>query len=156
MTGKVNSPGTMLKACGVVLAAAVACPTAVPKGTGMAAWKAGAGGTTRALALLLAAYAVLPLYGCGSKGPGGEAKKLKPPELFRARCSVCHPLERVLEKTDYTAAHWRAVVDNMMVAQGAAKKIGPREAEEIKEFLADPVWRDRLSGKEGGSRDPKQ
>ncbi len=151
MRGKINSPGTMLKACGVVLAVAVACPTAVPKGTGMAAWKAGAGGTARALALLLAAYAVLPLYGCGSK-----AKKLKPPELFAARCSLCHPLERVLEKTDYTPAHWRAVLDNMMVAQGAAEKIGPREAEEIKVFLADPRWRDRLSGKEGGSRDPKQ
>lgn len=122
----------------------------------MASWKAGAGGTARTLALLLAAYAVLPLYGCGSKGAGSKAKKLNPPELFRARCSLCHPLERVLEKTDYTAAHWRAVVDNMMVAQGAAKEISPREAEKIKEFLADPAWRGRLFGKEGGNRDPKQ
>ncbi len=140
----------------------------------MAAWRAGAGGTAlndvRALALLLAAYAVLPLYGCrrsgsaegpacpdgrgGSKGAGSKAKKLKPLELFKVRCSQCHNLNRVLEKTDYTAAHWRAVVDNMMVAQKAGKKIGPGEAERIKAFLADPGWRDRL--KEGGSRDPKQ
>ncbi len=123
---------------------------------GVAAWKAGAGGAVRALALLLAAYAILPLYGCGNKGADSEAKKLEPNELFAARCSLCHPLERVLEKTDYTPANWRAVVDNMMVAQEAAKKIGAREAEKIRDFLADPGWRDRLSGEEGGSRDPKQ
>ncbi len=113
-------------------------------------------GTAEGGALLLAACAVVSFCGCSREAAGLKREKLGPPELFEARCSQCHGLEQVLEKTDYTAAHWRAVVDNMMTAQEAAEKIGREEAEAIKAFLADPGWRDRLSRTEGGSRDAKQ
>ena len=112
------------------------------------------GRVARILAPFLSACAVSWLGGCGKRA-GGRAEKLKPPQLFSARCSQCHGLEPVLEKTDYTAAHWRSVVENMMTSQGAAGKISIEEAEEIKSFLADPAWRTKLSKDEGGRADER-
>jgi chemotaxis regulatin CheY-phosphate phosphatase CheZ len=65
--------------------------------------------------------------------------------LFKDKCSLCHPLEKVLEKTEYIATDWQAVVDNMMEEQDCREKVSPREAEKIKEFLSQEEWRKEVS-----------
>lgn len=70
--------------------------------------------------------------------------------LFREKCSLCHPLEQVLDKTDYTAADWRAVVDNMMKEQECQEKLSPEEAELIKDFLSGKDWQKEVSNEQSG------
>lgn len=65
--------------------------------------------------------------------------------LFKEKCSLCHPLDKVLEKKDYTASDWQAVVDNMMEEQDCREKVCPEEAEKIKEFLSQDEWQKEVS-----------
>ncbi len=65
--------------------------------------------------------------------------------LFKEKCSLCHPLERVLEKTEYSATDWQAVVDNMMEEQDCREKVSPKEAEKIKQFLSQEEWQKEVS-----------
>lgn len=60
--------------------------------------------------------------------------------LFKEKCSLCHPLEQILEKTEYSAADWQAVIDNMMEEQDCREKVSKEDAEIIKEFLSGEAW----------------
>lgn len=65
--------------------------------------------------------------------------------LFKEKCSLCHPLGRILEKKDYTASDWQAVIDNMMAEQNCKEKVSPEEAEKIKKFLSKEGWQKEVS-----------
>lgn len=69
---------------------------------------------------------------------GAKAKEWA--SLFKEKCSLCHSLEQVLEKTEYSASDWQAVVDNMMEEQDCREKVSQEEAEKIKEFLSRGEW----------------
>jgi len=64
--------------------------------------------------------------------PAGE--KVDPKALFEARCSMCHPLSRPLEKKK-TAAEWRETV--LRMKGRAAGKISDAEAETIINYLSE-------------------
>ena len=59
--------------------------------------------------LIIASAAGLLGLGCASRVVGSEAG---PKELFEARCSKCHKLDKVLNRT-MSAEQWRTVVDKM-------------------------------------------
>ena len=65
---------------------------------------------------------------------GSAADKPDPKALFEARCSMCHPLNRPLEKKK-TAAEWRETV--LRMKEHAAGKISDAEAETIIKYLSD-------------------
>lgn len=69
-----------------------------------------------------------------------EAGAVERVALFKEKCSLCHPLEQVLEKTEYSAADWRAIVDNMMEEQDCRERVSREDAEKIKEFLSRGEW----------------
>ena len=77
-----------------------------------------------------------------------EAKAKERASLFKEKCSLCHPLENVLEKTEYSAADWQAVVDNMMEGQDCQEKVSQEEAEKIKEFLSHNDWQKEVSNEQ--------
>jgi len=62
------------------------------------------------------------------------ADKADPKALFEARCSMCHPLSRPLEKKK-TAAEWRETVMRMKGLAGG--KISDAEAEMIIKYLSE-------------------
>jgi cytochrome c5 len=65
---------------------------------------------------------------------GATAEKLDPKALFEARCSMCHPLSRPLDKKK-TAAEWRGTVMRMKGLAGG--KISDAEAEAIIKYLSE-------------------
>ena len=65
---------------------------------------------------------------------GPAADKPDPKALFDARCSMCHPLSRPLEKKK-PAAEWRETV--MRMKGHAAGKISDAEAETIIQYLSE-------------------
>ncbi|MFQ5956682.1 MAG: hypothetical protein ACE5KK_02790 [Candidatus Brocadiales bacterium] len=77
-----------------------------------------------------------------------EAQAKEPVSLFKEKCSLCHPLERVLEKTEYSASDWQAVVDNMMEEQDCREKVSREEGERIKEFLSRGEWQEEVSNEQ--------
>jgi len=62
------------------------------------------------------------------------AEKVDPKALFEARCSMCHPLSRPLEKKK-TAAEWRETV--LRMKGHAAGKISDAEADTIIKYLSE-------------------
>ncbi len=99
--------------------------------------------------LAMASMIALSLFGCANKTPPVRNVTTNPAQLFIARCSHCHSLERVLEKTDYTADHWRDLVDLMMASDEANDVISSDEAQRIKMFLTHKAWRQMVSAQKG-------
>jgi cytochrome c5 len=65
---------------------------------------------------------------------GPAADKPDPKALFEARCSMCHPLSRPLEKKK-TAVEWRETVMRMKGLAGG--KVSDAEAEVIIKYLSE-------------------
>jgi hypothetical protein len=65
---------------------------------------------------------------------GATAEKVDPKTLFEARCSMCHPLSRPLEKKK-TAAEWRETVMRMKGLAGG--KISDADSEAIIKYLSE-------------------